>query len=76
MLDRPDLLAEIRRMIGDRPALMEPWNVMAIDGRFGLTAIARTTDEAERMVSATRDVVSQAAARAAQRSSAPRAGGT
>jgi len=27
LLDRPDLLAEIRRRIGDRPALIEPWNV-------------------------------------------------
>ena len=27
LLDRPDLLAEIRDRIGDRPALIEPWNV-------------------------------------------------
>ena len=27
LLDRPDLLADIRRGIGDRPALIEPWNV-------------------------------------------------
>jgi len=27
LLDRPDLLDEIRREVGDRPALIEPWNV-------------------------------------------------
>jgi hypothetical protein len=27
LLDRPDLLDELRRIVGDRPALIEPWNV-------------------------------------------------
>lgn len=27
LLDRPDVLEDIRRRIGDRPAFMEPWNV-------------------------------------------------
>jgi hypothetical protein len=27
LLDRPDLLDELRRLVGDRPALIEPWNV-------------------------------------------------
>lgn len=27
LLDRPDLLDEIRGIVGDRPALLEPWNV-------------------------------------------------
>jgi PGM1 C-terminal domain len=27
LLDRPDLLDEIRGIVGDRPALIEPWNV-------------------------------------------------
>lgn len=27
LLDRPDLLDELRRHIGDRPAFVEPWNV-------------------------------------------------
>jgi hypothetical protein len=27
LLDRPDLLARIRELVGDRPALIEPWNV-------------------------------------------------
>jgi hypothetical protein len=27
LLDRPDLLAQIREVVGDRPALIEPWNV-------------------------------------------------
>ena len=27
LLDRPDLLARIRSVVGDRPALIEPWNV-------------------------------------------------
>ena len=27
LLDRPDLLAQIRDLVGDRPALIEPWNV-------------------------------------------------
>jgi PGM1 C-terminal domain len=27
LLDRPDLIDEIRRLIGDRPAFIEPWNV-------------------------------------------------
>lgn len=27
LLDRPDLLAELRELIGGRPALIEPWNV-------------------------------------------------
>ncbi len=39
---------------------------LAIDGRFGLTAIAGTSAEAERMVAATRDAVDDAAIRAGQ----------
>jgi hypothetical protein len=27
LVDRPDLLAQIREQVGDRPALIEPWNV-------------------------------------------------
>ena len=27
LLDRPDLLDELRRLVGDRPAVIEPWNV-------------------------------------------------
>lgn len=27
LLDRPDLLAQIRELVGGRPALIEPWNV-------------------------------------------------
>ena len=27
LVDRPDLLAQIRDLVGDRPALIEPWNV-------------------------------------------------
>jgi len=27
LVDRPDLLAQIRAIVGDRPALIEPWNV-------------------------------------------------
>jgi hypothetical protein len=27
LLDRPDLIAEVRAFVGDRPAVIEPWNV-------------------------------------------------
>jgi hypothetical protein len=27
LVDRPDVIAELRKVIGDRPALIEPWNV-------------------------------------------------
>jgi hypothetical protein len=30
-LDRPDLMAEVRRLVGGRPAFIEPWNVTAYE---------------------------------------------
>jgi hypothetical protein len=36
LLDRPDVLDEIRRTIGDRPALIEPWNVTEDEVAVGL----------------------------------------
>jgi hypothetical protein len=31
LLDRPDLVARIRAMVGDRPAYVDPWNVTPIE---------------------------------------------
>jgi hypothetical protein len=36
LLDRPEVLDEIRRTIGDRPALIEPWNVTEDEVAVGL----------------------------------------
>lgn len=34
LLDRPDLLDEVRGLVGDRPALIEPWNVTDVEVRL------------------------------------------
>ena len=31
LLDRPDLIARIRDLDGDRPAVIEPWNVSEVE---------------------------------------------
>ncbi len=36
LLDRPDLLAAIRKRIGGRPAFLEPWNVTDAEARLAL----------------------------------------
>lgn len=36
LVERPDLLSWVRALIGDRPALIEPWNVAALEERLAI----------------------------------------